>query len=229
MKNIIAVLIVLLWHETMAAQPRPYEIDESFMPTLEFMQKQWTGEYDGLEPNSQMILSIKRSLIINTDFTYINDVKGRVKQETDEILLRHEVGAYQYDPVSRTLTYSIEKDSTLDINVLLQGGDMSYAVNDYKKDGVLKTNKELAQFTYSINDNNRQWVLFDSQLMSPIDNRQNAVYVMEGKDFEVTKVYMLKDDGTKQRTSFFYDIAGKRVLNPTHGLYIKDGRKIFTQ
>lgn len=189
MKNIAFFVVAVLWSMMIQAQPRPFEPDPSFVPSLEFMQKSWSGEYDGLEPNSKMILSICRNLTLNADFTYTNEVKGHIKDLSDEVLLRLETGTYQYNADSHTVTYVIKADSTLDINILLKGEELNYAVNHYKDEGTEKTSMEDVQFTRAATDDDRQWVLFDQQLKSPMDPRQKAVYVMTGKTPESENYY----------------------------------------
>ena len=103
MKKTVLMVFITLWTMVALAQPRPFEIDQSFIPTLEFMQKSWTGEYDGLEPNSRMIMSVKRVLVLNADLTYSNEVRGQIKNESEEVLLKSETGTYQYDIESKCI------------------------------------------------------------------------------------------------------------------------------
>lgn len=219
MKKIVLIVFITLWTMVTSAQPRPFEIDQSFIPTLEYMQKSWTGDYDGLEPNSRMIISIKRSLVLNADFSYSNEVRGQVNNESEEILLKLETGTYQYDLGSQLITYFIEIDSTFDINCFLQGKDVGYMVNHYKQDGTEKSATEKAQFTQAAYDAARQWVLFDSQLMSPIDPRQKAVYVMSGKELEPTDIEPLHQRASDPNG--IYDMLGRRLSqSPSRSLYI---------
>ena len=229
MKKTVLMVVITLWTMSALAQPRPYEIDQSFIPTLEFMQKSWTGEYDGLEPNSRMIISVKRALVLNADFTYSNEVRGQIKNESEEILLKLEVGTYQYDLETQLVTYSIEIDSIFDINNYLQHKEAGYMVNHYMLEGTPKSTTEKAQFTRAANDAARQWVLFDQQLMSPIDSRQKAVYVMLGKELEFTDIVPTYKRACDKNG--IYDMLGRRLSQmPSHGFYIiidKDGvRKV---
>ena len=219
MKKIELALVCLLYAVVVAAQPRPFEPDPSFVPSLEYMQKSWSGEYDGLEPNSKMILSLSRTLVLNADLTYKNEVKGQIKDQSEEVLLRYETGTYQYDSDNRLVTYSIEADSTLDINILLKGEELSYAVNHYKEEGIEKTSTEEVQFTRAASGEARQWVLFDSQLMSPIDPRQKAVYVMTGKEILPSGVVVVPYKGIPC-SDVSYDLNGRMIANPTKGIYI---------
>ena len=226
MKKSILMVFTTLWALVASAQPRPYEIDPSFIPTLEFMQKSWTGEYDGLEPNSRMILSIKRSLVLNPDMTYINEVKGQVKQQLDEVLLRYEVGTYQYNSDTQTLTCLIESEKSLDINILLQGDELKYIEKDYKQEETEKTSSEMAQFTRAATDDARQWVLFDQKLMSPINPVKQAVYVMTGTEIETDDMYLplLNSDIDKRA----YDLNGRPIYKSNNGLLIIKGKKVIT-
>lgn len=219
MKKFFLMVFITLWAMGVSAQPRPFEIDPYFIPTLDFMQKSWTGEYDGLEPNSRMILSVKRALVLNTDSTYSNEVRGQVKNESEEILLKLETGTYQYDLTTQSVIYSIEMDSTLDINNFLQGTDAGYMVNHYKQAGKEKSTTEKAQFTPADNDASRQWVLFDPQLMSPIDSRQKAVYVMSGKELESANIEPFYQ--SVNAPNGIYDLLGRRLPQiPSRGFYI---------
>ncbi len=224
MKKIGLALVCVLWTLAVTAQPRPFEIDPSFVPSLEYMQKSWSGEYDGLEPNSGMILSLSRTLVLNSDLTYTNEVKGQIKGQSDEVLLRYDIGTYQYSAENRTVTYSIDEDSTLDVNILLRGEELVYAVNHYKEDGTEMTSTELAQFTAAATDDARQWVLFDGQLMSPIDPRQKAVYVMSGVEVLpsgiATHLY-----GVRGQRHSLYNLKGQRVQQPQRGLYVRSRQK----
>ena len=172
MKKLGLVILGVLCGMAVQAQPRPFEPDPSFVPSLDFMQKSWSGDYDGLEPNSRKILSISRTMILNEDLTYTNEVKGQIKNQTEKVLLRYEKGTYLYDADNRYVIYSIEVDSTLDINSLLQGEELSYVVNHYLEDGAVKNSTEEVQFTRASSDDARQWILFDQQLASPVDPRQ---------------------------------------------------------
>ena len=114
MKKLALLFVVLLCSLTTIAQPRPYEIDESFVPSLDFMQKSWSGEFDGLDPNARMILSIKRTLLLNPDMTFTNEVTGRVMDAPASLLMK-ESGTYQYSSDDQMVVYTIEADSTLDM------------------------------------------------------------------------------------------------------------------
>ncbi|MBQ3768051.1 MAG: hypothetical protein II866_03540 [Prevotella sp.] len=225
MKKYLFTILGVLWMMTMQAQPRPFEPDPSFVPSLDFMQKSWSGEYDGLEPNSKMILSISRNLVLNKDLTYTNVVKGHIKDQSEEVLLRYERGTYQYNTDNRTVNYSIDVDSTLDINSLLKGEELSYAVNHYLEEGTVKTSTEEVQFTHATIDDARQWVLFDQQLMSPIDSRQKAVYVMTGKDNNSSGISSASLD--IRYNNRYFTLSGRGTVNPNQGIYILNRKKIL--
>ena len=210
------------------AQPRPFEIDPSFAPPLEFMQKSWTGQYDGLESNSKMILSLSRSLVLHADLTYLNEVTVHIKDHSGEVLLRHETGTYQYNSGTHAVIYTVDADSTLDINSLLKGEELTYAVGHYKQEGKTQTSTETAQFTYASSDDTRQWVSFDPQLMSPIDPRQRAVYVMSGKEIETSAIHLPYKTSLSDVTPV-YDLSGCKMKvgsARSKGIYIVNGAKI---
>lgn len=227
MKKNVLMLCCALWVMSTQAQPRPFEPDPTFMPTLEFMQKTWRGEYDGLEPNSRIILSLNRTLVLNADLTYTNEVMVQIKNQTEEVLLRYEKGTYHYDPDNPTITYSVEVDSTLDVNNLLKGEELTYTINHYKEEGTENTMEEEIQFTRASTEDGRQWILFDQQLMSPIDPRQRAVYVMTGEKIETASIVQLENN-KQHSNNGYYDIKGYRILNANHGLYIVNrGKKLI--
>lgn len=227
MKEFGLTILAFLWGMTIQAQPRPFEPDPTFVPSLDFMQKSWSGEYDGLEPNSKMILSIYRTLVLCKDLTYTNEVKGHIKDQSEEVLLRYERGTYQYNTDNRTVNYTIDVDSTLDINILLKGEELSYAVNHYLEEGTVKASTEEVQFTHAASDDARQWVLFDQQLMSPIDSRQKAVYVMTGKSLEVSAISPLKLD-IKNDDHSIYTLDGRKISRKNKGVYIINGKKVLS-
>ena len=223
MKKLALLFVVLLCSLTTIAQPRPYEIDESFVPSLEFMQKSWSGEFDGVEPNARMILSIKRALLLKPDMTFTNEVTGCVKDEP-AILLMKESGTYQYSSDDQMVVYTIAADSTLDMRKYLQSKEVTYAVNHYGQEGAPKTNAEKAQFTEAGNDADRQWVLFDQQLLSPVDQRQKAVYVMTGKEIDASGIESVSCQRSCAEDAYF-DMSGRRMKTPGRGVTIVDGRK----
>lgn len=235
MKNIVLYLMALLWTATAVAQPRPYEIDVTYVPTLEYMQKQWTGSYDALEPNSRMILTIDRTMLLKVDYTYTNEVKATIRNEGSEggesVLLKYEEGTYEYDEETHVVTYTLAMDNTLDINEYLKGNEPVYVTNNYAEDGEVKTNTEDAQFTAPSSDGVRQWVLFDDKLQSPVNPRQKAVYVMvgtelpiEGPDDSETSIQgVKKSDGYSANT--VYSLNGRCVSVLGKGIYIINGKK----
>lgn len=225
MKKYLFTILGVLWMMTMQAQPRPFEPDPSFVPSLDFMQKSWNGEYDGLEPNSKMILSIFRTLVLNEDLTYTNEVRGHIKEQSEEVLLRYERGNYFFDADNCTVTYSIDVDSMLDINILLKGEDLSYAVNRYSEEGYVKKSTEDVLFTRAASDDARQWVLFDQQLMSPIDPRQKAVYVMTGKKIEPSSISTPSYD--IRYSNRYYTLSGRETEIPQKGINIFNRKKFF--
>lgn len=226
MKKTLFVIWGVLCVMAIQAQPRPFEPDPSFVPSLDFLQKTWSGEYDGLEPNSRMILSLRRTLVLKTDLTYTNEVMGHVKNQSEEVLLRYETGTYQYRADAHAVAYSIEVDSTLDINILLKGEELVYAVNHYLEDGNKKTSTEGVQFTRAASDDARQWIMFDQQLMSPIDSRQKAVYVLQGTASVISDISNVVSEMHRSGKSI-YDMNGRKLNNANGGIVISNGKKSF--
>jgi hypothetical protein len=46
---------------------------------------------------------------------------------------------------------------------------------------------------------------------------------------EVTGINALNDKGQLRNDKAVYDLQGRRVMKPTRGLYIKDGKKIMVK
>ena len=228
MKKVLFMLTLTVIAISGSSQPRPYEIDDSFIPTMDYMQKISTGSYDGLEPNSKIILSISRSLTLNSDFSYINKVTGHINQDGKEVLYRYETGTYQYDQDTRMLKYIVYTDSTLDISSYLQGAGLNYTANHYT-DANFKTATEVVQFTPASNDSERLWVLFDPQLMSSIDPRQKAVYVMQGKAIENAIIVPKHEERITQYNSSYYNLNGVPTQHPINGVYIVNGKKLLVR
>lgn len=227
MKNLLLTTLGVIWIMTMQAQPRPFEPDPAFTPSLEFMQKKWTGDYDGLEPNSRMIMSLHRELILQKDLTYTNEVKGKIKDQSEEVVLQYESGTYQIDADTKSVKYSVDADSTLDMNILLKGEEPVYTVNHYKTDGKTMSRTEVLQFTRSENDDSRQWISFDPQLMSPVDSRQKAVYAMTGEDIPAGISILIHETADKRKD--VYDLSGRKSTIDRRAIYVINKKKILVK
>lgn len=222
------LFVTLVWTGFLpcVAQPRPFEVDDSFVPELDYIQKIWTGRYDGIEQNSQIILSVSRVLRLDKDLTY-TDVSGfHINQDTTEILLKYESGTYAYSKTDRLVTYSVKEDSAIDVNSFLQSGTLSYRTNHYTEQDSIQERTDNVQFTYANNDADRQWVFFDEQLMSSVDPRQKAVYSMTGTALDATVIEQNTQDCIKKNEVIF-DLWGRRASFPNKGLYIKNGKKMI--
>ena len=51
--------------------------------------------------------------------------------------------------------------------------------------------------------------------------------VFEDEEEEITGINALNDKGQMTNDKAVYDLQGRRVMKPTHGLYIKDGKKFI--
>lgn len=225
MKKFVLIICSIISVFGAVGQPRPYDIDSNFIPEVEYMQKKWCGNYDGVEPNSRKILSINRTLTLNVDSTYNNIVTGQIKNESEILLLKQEKGKYQYDQETQLVTYTVGFDSILDINRYLHDHEVIYESNNYQENGEERLISEKAQFTPSLEDSSRKWVLFDQQLASPIDPRQPAVYVMTGEEIAPSFLQSVFTD--KFSNEDCYDMSGRKIKNPVKGIYIRGGKKVI--
>lgn len=224
----LIIMAMAIWGVTETkAQPRPYEIDNSFEPTLEFLNQAWEGTYDGLEPNSRMIVTVQRTLQLRPDMTYSNETLGTIKGHTATVVLKREEGTYTYDDNTHTLTYVVMSDSTLDINTLLQATPLVYEVHHHTDDEEARTNTEYVQFTPIDNRGERRWIAFDYQLYSPVDPMRQAVYTLTGSPLgqhgnsieSLTHPTMIEA----------YDIVGRKIKSTGHKvLRITTGKKTIS-
>lgn len=227
MRRITFLLVALFTAAIASAQPEPYPIDRSFKAPLDFIQKCWSGEYKGLDPGSRQLLTIRRTLTLNADMTFTNLTEGYVGVEGDDFtVFRLEAGTYAYAGKG-VVSYDVERDSVLDIMAFLgERHELNYVVKT-REAGEAENYVEDAQFTYPANDGTRQWVLFDTQLMSPQDPSRASVYVLSANGSSVSAITTDRNDPSVRT----YDLLGRSVghgIVPQRGVIIRQGRKQVT-
>lgn len=211
------------------AQPEPFPIDKSFVPELDYLQKQWYGEYNGVDPMSEARISVKRTLCLFKDMTFTNLTYGviRTKANTsEEMLLRKEEGKYQYNTNSREVEYVLVADSALDMNSYMRQNSIKYTVNKYNESSTNNSYSEPVQFTHET-QGARNWVVLDSKLGSDRQQGMPAVYIMSGRELntnvpELPFISFEKD--------VMYDLNGRVIVDePNRGIIIKNGKKYIVK
>lgn len=211
------------------AQPEPFPIDRSFVPELDFLQKQWFGEYNGVDPMSQARLSISRTLSLYEDMTFTNVSCGIISTNggvSDEIKLRSERGTYKYDSTTKGITYVLEADTALDMNAYMRNKTIEYKVNEYSVGSKDNMYSEPAQFTYP-NEGVRKWVVQDPKLGSDQQQGKPAVYVMTGTDLSTSAI---SDITVENASTDIYDLKGNKLKYvQSKTIIIKSGKKYLTK
>lgn len=233
MRKLIILILSLTVEVVAMAQPEPFPIDKSFSPELSFIQKQWYGEYNGVDPMSQARLSIKRTLCLCDDMTFTNITYGVITPmrgtQSEELLLRCEKGAYNYDENDGNVIYIVQADSALDMSAFLKNEAVEYIVNKYDSVTTENTYSVPAQFTFSTGQE-RQWVIIDSKLGSDQQQGKPAVYVMSCEEIDMA-ISQSSANERDIKESGFYDLNGRRHIGIAHtgNIIIKNGRKIVVR
>lgn len=228
MKKFYLILLLLVTTFNMWAQPEPYPVDKSFIPELPFLQKQWIGEYRGVDPRSKATLYISRDLSLHDDMTFVNVTYGGVIQNdmcVDTLLLKYEQGTYEYDKNNQCIIYSIERDSTLAIDAYLnKNSAVKYMVNTYTEISGYQNYNETTQFT-GLDNGGRSWVMIDPKLGSDQKQGMPSVYLLKEKKQEnsITSPHV----SCKNKSNKKYDLMGKEVKGNRFckGIVIYNGRK----
>lgn len=227
MNRLSSTIVFLFVFASSWAQPEPFPIDRSFTPELSFLQKQWTGEYNGVDPMSQARLSISRILCLYEDMTFTNVSSGVIASNngvSDVMILKYERGTYIYDPTTKGITYELEADSALDMSAYLINNEIVYKVNSYTDSSTENTYLEPVQFTFP-NGGDRKWVVQDSKLGSDQQQGKPAVYVMTGRDLSSLGISH-PNAGFSRNQDSLYDLNGHKLRYvPSKMIVIKSGKK----
>lgn len=220
MKRLFFIMIAVVAFSWVHAQPggsdTPYVVDNTFSVTVDFLQKTWTGEYAGIDPDSRAFLKIYRKLVLNKDLSFVNEVKVYVS-ETETLTMRQEIGTYSCS--EDKIVYKITDGTVLDMKSFFQGTELVYSsAVDYS---------EPLQFTKEDEQGQRSWILFDERLKSQIDPNRNAVYLLTGGEIASHINSTVREQGCKNMQR--YRISGIRSSMSDKGIQIIDGKKIFVR
>lgn len=233
MKKLIVVLIIAFSWINGMAQPQPFPIDESFVPDLTFLQREWNAEYFGIDPMSKKRFYIQRKLKLYPDMSFENEVRGGVVVDDvclDTLVIKSERGSYSYDKPQQKIDYCLEYDSVLTLNKYVSVEHVvEYTCNDYLSTGNTQTYSEATSFMAEENGN-RPWVLQDTKMGSDVAQGMPAVYIMNGKEMETTHVISLKISEQSKKQGCF-DILGRRQVGPSlrKGILIINGKKVYVK
>ena len=152
-------------------------IDKSFSPSLSYLQKSWSGEYEGWDAVQEANTTIRRMLVLYPNGNYTNVIAGKlVKSGKDSFFkFESEAGTYTYDSSNRTVRYTCRYDSVLNYQ------DQSYTVYQKKHyyDHQEASYTEKADFSALLSNNKRRWITQDTYLQSLTDRELNIGFVME--------------------------------------------------
>ena len=207
------------------AQDVPFAIDNGFVATQEYIQKNWTGGYEGVDPNSREKLTISRTLVLRTDMTYTNETTGHTEKMPEDNVLRHEEGGYVFNSDEQQVIFTVKKDSALNLATFFRSNQVKYIVNEYDDTATENVSAEKAQFTFADADGERQWVVFDNRLKSTINPQRDAVYLMQEE--KISDGIEIATDDTRQRTTGIYNLQGMKIRHPHKGIYILNGKKTY--
>ena len=224
MKKMLSLVVAVMSMLTITAQRPgggqdvPYGVDETFTPTLLFMQKVWIGDYIGMDPGSRLRLNIRRVLKLGEDMTFINETKGYA-EGMDTIVFKHEEGIYSY--VDGIVHYIVVKSLTLDLRTYIVGDNLVY-VED------AENYTEAALFTEESSSGSRQWVAFDTRLKSPQDPNRDVVYVMDGTEVN-SEVLSPKSETFYRNTDTHYSLSGYRLRENVSGVHVVNRKKVIVR
>lgn len=205
------------------AQEVPYPIDESFIPKVSYIQNEWKGSYEGLDPGSRLKIKVSRCLEFNSDMTYSDLVEGSSTKRSATVVFKYEKGTYTYDESTGVVTFANHKDSVLDFNTYTSGKELKYTVTEYAAMGAPVEYYDKVQFSFPNSDETRDWILFDDRLMSTMNPQKKAVYLLKPQKELVGIVEMIMDD--KMGSSTMFNLNGQRLNNPRRGVIIQKGKK----
>lgn len=233
MKKLVFVLMIAWSWINGWAQPQPFPIDKSFIPDLEFLQREWNAEYFGIDPMSRKRFYIKRKLKLYTDMSFENEVRGGVIVNDvclDTLVLKSERGSYSYDKSLQKIVYCLNSDSVLLLNKYVSVESViEYICNDYLSTGNNQTYSEATSFMAEENGN-RPWVLQDTKMGSDVAQGMPAVYIMNGKELKPTNVNNLKVVGSYRKQDCF-DLLGYKQVGTAirKGVLIINGKKLLVK
>lgn len=140
-----------------------FNVDRDFIPAESYIQKKWSGEYEGWDDIQQKNTKIKRVLTLNANKTYTNVIQGVLIEsgKTDYVDFERESGTYTYNARTGVVTYSVTSDS------IIQYKDQQFVGYNMKKyyDYQAGTYTEKTNFSHLTNGK-RNWITKDMYLQS---------------------------------------------------------------
>lgn len=230
MKRVVVFVLCVVVCLDFFAQPTPYPIDQTFVPELSFLQEEWNGEYNGIDPRSGTRLYISRTLCLNDDMTFTNVTYGGIIQDdicADTLLFKSEKGIYEYNADLRQITYVVQGDSSLALDVYLKAGhEVEYTVNDNVEGTAVSSYQEKVQFM-SEHNGTRSWVVQDTKLGSDQMQGKPAVYLMEVVLRANSIITIGSTSDLNGNNHQMYDLMGRKISHGTKsdGIVIMNGRK----
>lgn len=157
-----------------------FEIDENYTPSRSTILQTWVGEYRGHDAKQEAETTIFRTLTLNPNGTYTNEIKGLlVKDGKDEkTVFEKEKGTYEY--IDGTIHYTVQYDSL--INYQTQQFIGYNKKHYYSADGNNTSDKanytEKAMFSV-LKKGKRQWVSKDTYLQQLTDKDLDLYFSMD--------------------------------------------------
>lgn len=155
-------------------------IDSLFKASVEYLQKEWMGQYTGFDARQQTTSAIRRMVSFLPDGSYDSHVQGIVNIEdtiTTYKEFEHEHGTYAFDVDKQIMTYTIEYDSLIDFSsdVLVNNpGKLRPGV------GLIREYSEQIWFSAE-KEGKRDWVREDENLVSTDNHNANIIYIMKSQ------------------------------------------------
>ena len=90
-------------------------VDNNFKADASYIQKEWSGEYEGWDAVQKKNTTIRRKLTLNPNGTYTNIIAGKLIEtdKTQFFKFEAEGGTYTYNASTGLVTYKVDYDSIL--------------------------------------------------------------------------------------------------------------------
>ena len=150
-----------------------FDIDNSFIPTKDYLCAVWKGEYSGWDKMQQVQTDIRRILALYPNGTYTNTIAGKLPSIGIDSFIKFEAEGGTWTYQDGTVTYMCQYDS------LLNFSNQSFTVYTKKHcyDHETDSYTEQARFTY-MHDGIRGWVTQDNNLQVSATDNRSVAYVM---------------------------------------------------
>ena len=138
-------------------------VDANFKADASYIQKTWSGEYQGWDAVQKKNTTIRRKLVLNPNGTYTNIIAGKLLATDKNQFFKFEAegGTYTYNSSTGVVTYKVDYDSILTYK------DQSYT--RYSKKHYYAEEKanytEKAEFS-EMKEGKRVWITKDTYLQS---------------------------------------------------------------